>query len=98
MGLWFGLKMRFGFGITMAVGQASGCSSNLTPRLGTSMCREYSPQKTGKKKKKKKELQIKEKSPYREEKEALRLGNSPIMLGSEKLCALQSMYRTHQFC
>ena len=50
--LWCRWQMRLGSCIAVAVGQASGCSSNLTPGLGTSMCCGCSPEKMKKKKNK----------------------------------------------
>ena len=52
--MWF----RSGVAVAVAVAKASGYSSNLTPSLGTSICRGCSPRK-GKKKKKKKQNSIK---------------------------------------
>ena len=42
--------MRLGSGVTVAVAQASSCSSDLTPALGTSIYRGYDPKKKKKKK------------------------------------------------
>ena len=48
--LWCGLQMQLRSGIAVAVAEASSYNSNLTPSLGTSTCRKYSPktQKTTK--------------------------------------------------
>ena len=45
-----GSQARLVSGIAVPVMQASGYSSNLTPSLGTSMCRRCDPKKTKKKK------------------------------------------------
>ena len=47
-------SQRLGSGIAVAVVQAGGYSSDLTPSLGTSICHGYCPKKTKKRKKKKK--------------------------------------------
>ena len=44
--------MQLGSGIAVAVVWAGSYSSDLTPSLGTSICRECGPKKTKKKKKK----------------------------------------------
>ena len=46
--------MQLGSGVAVAVAEASRCTSNLTPSLGTSICHGCSPKKQKKKKKKKK--------------------------------------------
>ena len=48
--LWCRLQMQLGSGIAVAVAQANSYSSNLTPSLGTSICRGCSPKKTKPKK------------------------------------------------
>ena len=48
--LWCGSQMRLRSGIAVAVAQASCCSSNQTPSLGTSTCCECGPKKQKKKK------------------------------------------------
>ena len=50
--------MRLGSGFAVAVAQASSCSSNLTPSLGTSICHKCGPKKKGKKKREVKRDQI----------------------------------------
>ena len=47
--LWCRLQTHLGSGIAVAVVQAASYSSNSTPSLGTSICREYSPKMTKKK-------------------------------------------------
>ena len=47
--LWSRLQMRLGSKIAVAVVQASICSSNLTPSLGTSICHRRGPKKQKKK-------------------------------------------------
>ena len=42
--------MRLGSCVAVAVVWAGSCSSDLTPGLGTSICREYGPKKQKKKK------------------------------------------------
>ena len=49
--LWCRLQTWFRSGIAVAVAQASGYSSDLTPSLGTSVCRGCSPKEQEKKKK-----------------------------------------------
>ena len=49
--LWCSLQMRLGSGVVMAVVQAGGYSSNLTPSLRISVCCRCGPKKTEKKKK-----------------------------------------------
>ena len=49
--LWCRSHMQLGSCVAVAVTQASSFSSNLTPRLGTSICHECGPKKTKKKKK-----------------------------------------------
>ena len=44
--LWYRLKACLGSGVAVAVAQTSSYSSSSTPRLGTSICRGYSPKKT----------------------------------------------------
>ena len=44
--LWCRLQIRLGSHISVAVVQASSCSSNSTPSLGTSICRQRSSKKT----------------------------------------------------
>ena len=46
--LWCRLQMRLGSCVALAVAQASSCSSDSTPSLGTSICRRWSPKKTPK--------------------------------------------------
>ena len=46
--LWCRSQSRLGSGVAVAVAVASSCSSNLTPGLGTYMCRRCSPKKTKK--------------------------------------------------
>ena len=48
--LWCGLQMCLGSQVAVAVKQVSGCSSNLTPSLGTSMCLRCGPEKKEKEK------------------------------------------------
>ena len=43
--LWCRLQMRLGSCIAVAVAQASSCSSNSTPSLGTSICHRCAPKK-----------------------------------------------------
>ena len=43
--LWYRLQMWLGSWVAMAVVQASSYSSNLTPSLGTSICRRCGPKK-----------------------------------------------------
>ena len=52
--LWCRSQTRLGSGIAVALAQACGCSSDLTPSLGTSMCHRSGPRKSKKKAKKKK--------------------------------------------
>ena len=47
--LWCRSQMHFGSGVAMAVVYAGGYSSDLTPSLGVSICRRFSPQKQNKK-------------------------------------------------
>ena len=47
--MWYRLQMWLGSGVAVAVVQASSCSSNLTPSLGTSICHGCSPKKENKK-------------------------------------------------
>ena len=47
--LWCSGQMRLGSGVIVAVMQAGSCSSDLTPRLGTSICRGCGPKKSKKK-------------------------------------------------
>ena len=47
--LWCRSKMRLGSGVAVAVVQAGSCSSDLTPTLGTSICRRCGPLETPKK-------------------------------------------------
>ena len=42
--------MELGSLVAVAVAQASNCSSNMTPSLGTSVCRKYGLKKKNKKK------------------------------------------------
>ena len=58
--VWCRWQSWLRFCIAVAVAQASNCSSNSAPSLGTSKCHEYSPKK---KKKKRKEKKRKEKIP-----------------------------------
>ena len=46
--------MRLGSCVAVAVVYTSGCSSDWTPSLGTSICYGYSPKKTKRKKKERK--------------------------------------------
>ena len=50
--LWCRLQMRLRSGVAVAVAVAGRYSSNWTPSLGTSMCREFGPKKQKKKKRK----------------------------------------------
>ena len=43
--LWCGSPMRLGSCVTGAVVEASSCSSNVTPVLGTAMCCKCGPKK-----------------------------------------------------
>ena len=43
--LWYRSQMRLGTCMAMALAVASSCSSDLTPSLGTSLCRECGPKK-----------------------------------------------------
>ena len=43
--LWCRSQMRLGSDVAVAVMQTSSCSSNWTPSLGTSICRESGPKK-----------------------------------------------------
>ena len=54
--LWCRSQTQLGSCVAVALVQASSCSSNLTPGLGTSICRGCSPKK--KKKKRKKTLDL----------------------------------------
>ena len=47
--LWCRLQMQLQFGVAVAVAQASSCSSDLTPGLGTSICRRCGCKKEKKK-------------------------------------------------
>ena len=49
--LWCRSQMQLGSGTAVAVVLASSCSSDLTPRLGTSIFHECSPKKAGREKK-----------------------------------------------
>ena len=61
--LWCRSETWLGSGVAVAVVYAGSCSSDLTPSLGTSMCRECGPKKTNqstnknKRKQKKKDQQ-----------------------------------------
>ena len=48
--LWCKVQTQLGSGIAVAVVQASSCSSNQTPSLGTSICRDCGPKKPKNKK------------------------------------------------
>ena len=52
--LWCRSKTRLRSGVAVAVVQTSGCSSNRTPGLGTSIGHEWDQKKTKKKKKRQK--------------------------------------------
>ena len=52
--LWCRLQTWLGSHIVVAVAQASSCSSDLTPSLGTSICHRCSPKKANKNKNKQK--------------------------------------------
>ena len=52
--LWCSLQTWFGSGIAMAVVEVSSYKSNLTPRLGSSICHGCNPKKKIKKKEKEK--------------------------------------------
>ena len=43
--LWCRLQMQLRSGVSVAVMQAGGYSSNSTPSLGTSICLRYGPEK-----------------------------------------------------
>ena len=47
--LWCRLQMRLGSSVAVAVAKASGCSSDSTPSLGTSMCHGCGPKEQRKK-------------------------------------------------
>ena len=51
-------QMQLGSGVTVAVVEAGGYSTNLTISLGNSICCTYGPKKTTKKKKKKDKLTL----------------------------------------
>ena len=44
--LWCRLQVWLGSSVAVAVAEASGYSSDLTPNLGTSICCEWGPKKT----------------------------------------------------
>ena len=48
--LWYRPQTRLGLAVAVAVAQAGGYSSDLTPSLGTSVCRGCGPKKTKAKK------------------------------------------------
>ena len=54
--LWCRLQMRLRFHVAVALVQAGSYSSDSTPSLGTSMCRERGPKETKKKKTKQKKM------------------------------------------
>ena len=49
--LWYRLQMQPRSGVAVAVAEAGSCSSDLTPRLGTSISHRCGPKKTKKQKK-----------------------------------------------
>ena len=56
--LWCRSQMPLGSGVAVAVVEAGSCSFDLTPNLGTSICRGGGPKKAKKKKKKKKKKKV----------------------------------------
>ena len=64
--LWCKSQTRLGSGIAMALAQASNCSSDSIPSLGTSICLGCSPRKD-KKRQKRKNWEISPRKPHKED-------------------------------